>query len=132
MDLSNPLPSQPADELAGQASITRPPTPDVADSPMASTTLAGLADAAQRAVQAVESSGEYTPREAVIAVEATTAALHRLSTNFVPYIGDYSAFGATAMGQASELLGRARTMLSDARNHLVWQPPFVIMADSRG
>jgi hypothetical protein len=55
---------------------------------------------------------------AVGSVEDAVATLARISGNLEGYVGDLSDRGGKAVQRAGDLLGQARSVLSDARHHL--------------
>nr|WP_296071951.1 hypothetical protein [uncultured Actinoplanes sp.] len=133
MDLVTQSPPAPTEKSADGAHHAGTAEIHPEDEQAAPRAFAGLIAAAQLVLQTVEITGIYTPHDAVNTVEQTTAVLHRLITGFGPYVGDFSADGAKTMARASDLLGQARTQLSDARNHLMLDnPPRVTLVEAIG
>ena len=78
----------------------------------------GLVTSARATYRALRANSCYPAILAVGAVEDTVATLARINGRLEGYVGDYSDRGGKAVVRASELLGQARTALSDARHHL--------------
>ena len=124
--MATATPSAPTDEPDGPPSSAGVIEIDPDDEQAVPAAFDRLVAAAQLVLRAVEVNATYTPRDAVTTVERTTAVLHRLITgHFGMYVGDFSAAGARSIQRAGDLLGQARSQLSDARNHLTLddQPP---------
>jgi hypothetical protein len=100
------------DESSGTVGI------DPEDTEVVPAALTGLVTAARTAYRAIQGQCCYPAIMAVGAVEDTVATLARISSHLEPYVGDYSSQGDKAVVRASDLLGQARSALSDARHHL--------------
>ena len=91
---------------------------DPEDTEVVPAALLGLVTSARSTYRAMRANGCYPAIMAVGAVEDTIATLARISSHLEGYVGDYSSQGGKAMVRASDLLGQARGVLSDARHHL--------------
>lgn len=93
---------------------------DPDDTEVVPAALTGLVTAARTTYRAMQANGCYPAIMAVGAVEDTVATLARINSHLELYVGDYSDPGAKAVVRASDLLGQARRVLSDARHHLAF------------
>lgn len=119
MDIATALPPPaPTDEPVAPVLAAGLLEIDPEDEQVVPAAFARLVEAALFVLWAVEVTGIYTPQDAVITVEQTTAVLYRLSGNFDLYVGDFSTAAGKSMGRARDLLRQARVEISDARNHL--------------
>jgi hypothetical protein len=100
------------DPASGPAGI------DPEDTEVVPAALMGLVTAARTTYRAMHANGCYPATTAVGAVEDTVATLARISSHLEAYVSDYSSQGGKAVLRASDLLGQARSALSDARHHL--------------
>jgi hypothetical protein len=91
---------------------------DPEDTEVVPAAMLGLVTAARTTWRAMHGNGCYPAIMAVGAVEDTVATLARISSHLELYVGDYSGQGGKAVVRASDLLGQARSALSDARHHL--------------
>ncbi|RSM64055.1 hypothetical protein DMB66_21325 [Actinoplanes sp. ATCC 53533] len=91
---------------------------DPEDTEVVPAALMGLVTAARTTYRAMQANGCYPAIMAVGAVEDTVATLARISSDLKLYVGDYSGEGRKAVERAGDLLGQARSALSDARHHL--------------
>lgn len=92
---------------------------DPEDTDVVPAALLGLVTSARTTYRAMRTNGCYPAIMAVGAVEDTVATLARISSHLEGYVGDCSGQGGKAhMVRASDLLGQARGVLSDARHHL--------------
>jgi len=100
------------DQASGQVDI------DPEDIKVVPAALMGMVTSARATYRAMRANGCYPAIMAVGAVEDTVATLARVSSHLELYVGDYSGQGGKAVVRASDLLGQARSVLSDARHHL--------------
>lgn len=100
------------DLVSGAAGI------DPEDTDVVPAALTGLVTTARSTLSAMRANSCYPASTAVEAVEGTVAALARISSQLELYVGDYSGQGGKAVVRASDLLGQARSALSEARHHL--------------
>lgn len=100
------------DPASGPAGI------DPDDTEVVPAAFLGLVTSARTTYRTMRANACYPAILAVGAVEDTVATLARISGHLEPYVGDYSGHGGKAVQRASDLLGQARTALSDARHHL--------------
>ncbi|HEX8631609.1 MAG TPA: hypothetical protein VF755_25915 [Catenuloplanes sp.] len=91
---------------------------DPEDTQVVPAALVGLVTSARATYCALRANGCYPAIMAVGAVEDTVATLARISSHLEGYVGDCSGRGGKAVERASDLLGQARSVLSDARHHL--------------
>ena len=91
---------------------------DPEDTEVVPAALTGLVTSARTTYRTMQANGCYPAIMAVAAVEDTVATLARISSHLELYVGDYSGPGGKAVVRASDLLGQARSVLSDARHHL--------------
>jgi hypothetical protein len=91
---------------------------DPEDTEVVPAALMGMVTSARTTYRAMQANGCYPAIMAVGAVEDTVATLARISSRLEPYVGDLSGQGEKAVVRASDLLGQARSALSDARHHL--------------
>ena len=97
--------------------------PDVAgidpeDPTVVPSVLAGLLTSARRTYRAMRVNSFYPAVTAVAAMEDTVATLARITDDLQLYARDCSDQGGKAVARAGDLLGQARSVLSDARHHL--------------
>jgi hypothetical protein len=105
---------------------------DPEDTEVVPAALTGLVTSARTTYRTMQGNGCYPAIMAVSAVEDTVATLARIGSHLEPYVGDYSGQGGKAVVRASDLLGQARSALSDARHHLALDltaPPDLIRTD---
>jgi hypothetical protein len=91
---------------------------DPEDTEVVPATLTGMVTSARTTYRVMRANACYPAIMAVAAVEDTVAALARISSDLELYAGDCSDQGGKAVVRAGELLGQARSALSDARHHL--------------
>ncbi|MFG2043916.1 hypothetical protein [Dactylosporangium sp. NPDC048998] len=91
---------------------------DPEDTEVVPAAFMGLVVSARATYRAMQANGCYPAIVAVGAVEDTVAALARISSHLELYVGDCSGQGGEAVVRASDLLGQARSALSDVRHHL--------------
>ena len=91
---------------------------DPEDTEVVPAALLGMVTSARTTYCAMQANGCYPAIMAVGAVEDTVATLARVSSHLRLYVGDYSDAAGEAAMRASDLLGQARSALSDARHHL--------------
>ena len=115
-DLVSPPP--PTDPTVGLDLASGPVGIDPDDPEVVPAALTGMVTSVRATYRAMQANGCYPPIMAVGAVEDTVATLARISSGLKFYVGDFSGEGGKAVVRATELLGQARSVLSDARHHL--------------
>ena len=91
---------------------------DPEDTDVVPAALLGLVTSARTTHRAMRANGCYPAITAVGAVEDTVATLARMCSHLEGYVSDCSDRGGKAVLRASDLLGQARGVLSEARHHL--------------
>jgi hypothetical protein len=91
---------------------------DPDDTDVVPAALLSLVTSARTTHRAMRGNGCYPAIMAVGAVEDTVATLARMCSHLEGYVGDCSDGGGKAVVRASDLLGQAGGLLSEARHHL--------------
>jgi hypothetical protein len=118
-DCASPPPCpDPTGTGPGLGSASGPSGIDPEDTEVVPAAFMGLVASARAAYRAMRANACYAAITAVGAVEDTVATLARISSDLELYVGDCSGQGGKAVVRASDLLGQARSALSDARHHL--------------
>lgn len=115
---SPPLVTDPVDAQSGLEPVSGAAGIDPEDTAVVPAALTRLVTSARSTLSVMRVNSCYPPSTAVEAVEGTVAALTRISSQLELYVGDYSGQGGKAVVRASDLLGQARSALSEARHHL--------------
>ena len=115
---SSPPRTDPTDSGAGVNPASGECGIDPEDTEVMPVALRGMVMSARTTYRAMQANACYPAIMAVGAVEDTVATLARISSHLEYYVGDYSGEGGKAVVRASDLLGQARSVLSDARHHL--------------
>ena len=115
---SPPLVTDPTGTMAGSDLLSGVAGIDPEDTEVVPAALTHLVTSARSTLGAMRANSCYPAGTAVEAVEGTVAALTRISSQLELYVGDYSGQGGKAVVRASDLLGQARSALSEARHHL--------------
>jgi hypothetical protein len=117
-DCAPPPCPDPTDTGPGPQVVSSPTTIDPEDTEVVPAALTDMVTSARTTYRAMQANGCYPAIMAVGAVEDTVATLARISSHLELYVGDYSGQGGKAAVRASDLLGQARSALSEARHHL--------------
>ena len=117
-DCGSPLRTDSADTGPGLDAASGTIGIDPDDTEVVPAALTGMVTSARNTYRAIRANSCYPAIMAVQAVEDTVATLARINSHLELYVGDYSGLGGKAVVRASDLLGQARGVLSDARHHL--------------
>lgn len=118
-DCASPPPrTDPTDTEPGLDTASGTDGIDPEDTEVVPAALMDLVTSARTTYRAMQANGCYPAIIAVGAVEDTVATLARISSHLELYVGDCSDRGGKAVVRASDLLGQARSALSDTRHHL--------------